>query len=159
MKSVILIATIFLAPALSQAAIYQCVVDGKTEFSDQPCGDTSKKIEHKAAPMVGGSVSGSGTDKFLEHRASKRKIELIDREISSLQNRRERVRLTMDAALAEYRSDRLRANNNLAGAVWENSLAADAQVMRERDQSEIDQINRDIERLRENRNKIVESQE
>lgn len=158
MKNVIVMAAVFLLPVTSQAAIYQCVVDGQTEFSDQPCGDTSKKIEHKAAPMVGGSMANSGTDEFLEHRASKRKIELIDREISSLQKKRQRVRDRMDSKLARYQSDRLRANNNLAGAVWENSLAEDAQVMRERYQSEIDQIDRDIERLRKERRDIVESQ-
>lgn len=142
------------APALSYGAVYQCKVNGQTVFSDQPCGNNAKEIEIRSAPKVGGSMGGDSASEFLEYRDKKRQVQLIDREIGQLKDRRQRVKGYMDDALIQYQRDKARANNNLAGAVWESSLAEEAQVLRERYQSEIDEINRDIDRLYKDREAV-----
>lgn len=138
-------------PALSYGAVYQCKENGQTVFSDRPCGNDAKEIEVKAAQKVGGSMGGDRASEFLEHRDKKRQLQLIDRKIDRLKKKRQQVKGYMDNALIQYQRDKARANNNLAGAVWENSLAEEARVLRERYQSEIDEINREIDRQREKR--------
>lgn len=145
LKRTLLILTLT-APALSYGAVYQCKVNGQMTFSDRPCGDNAKKIDVRPAPKVGGDMGAGSAGEFLEYRDEKRRVQLIDRKIDQLKNKRQRVKGHMDTALIQYQRDKARANNNLAGAVWENSLAEEAQVLRERYQSEIDEINREIER-------------
>jgi len=50
-----------LVPALSHAAVYQCTVNGQTVFSDHPCGDNAKELDHEPAPAIGGRFD-TGTD-------------------------------------------------------------------------------------------------
>jgi len=139
----------------SHAEIYKCTKDdGSTEFSDEPCSRDAEKIDVNPTSQGGGNLSGGYSDEFIEERATRRKVESLNDRIEDLYEERKEVQSAMDAELVEYRSQRQRANNNLAGAVWENSLAKDADVIRERYQSEIDQINRDIERLKDRKNEI-----
>lgn len=49
------------APAISYGAVYQCKANGQTVFSDSPCGDDAKKLDHKPAPAIGGQFD-TGTD-------------------------------------------------------------------------------------------------
>jgi len=154
-----LLTLLLAAPAIAQAAVYQCKVNDQTVFSDQPCGDNAQKIELKAPP-----VNGSGpmvTDKakeFMAHRETMRKIQLIEREIENQQERKAAARKAMDDALIRYRRQKTYANNNLAGAVWENSLAEEAEVLRQRFQAEIDSADREIDRLRDERLRILQTE-
>lgn len=143
-------------PSLASAAIYQCKVDGQTIFSDQPCGDNAKEIEVKGPARSGtGSMVGAGSQEFLEHRDRKAKVEQIDREISRLRNEKSQAQREMDEALTRYQRQKSLANNNLAGATWEGALAEEAEVMRRRYQSKIDSAERKIDRLREDRRRIL----
>ncbi|NWO04534.1 MAG: DUF4124 domain-containing protein [Alteromonadaceae bacterium] len=152
-----LLAIALTTPAISHAAVYQCKVNGQMTFSDQPCGNDAKEIDVKAPAPSGGSgmVNEKGRE-FLEGRDRKVKVERIDRKIADLQRQRERAKQNMDAALARYQRKKSYAANNLAGATWEGSLAKEAEVMRERYQSEIDSIDRQIDRLREDRQQVQE---
>ena len=139
---------LFLVPALGNAAVYQCKVNGQTTFSDQPCGDDAKKIEVKPPPVNGGgSMQTEAGDTFVKSRE-------LDREIRKLERKKEDLRDAMDRALARWQEQKRRANNNLAGATWEQSLAQEAEVMRERYQSEIDDVDRQLERARERRSNL-----
>jgi len=152
-----LLLTALAIPAASNAAVYQCKVNGQTVFSDQPCGDNAKEIEVKAPARSGtGPMVNSGAQQFLEGRKTKSQIERIDRRISKLQDRKKDARQSMDRALDRYQIKKSYANNNLAGATWEGSLAQEANVLRERYQSEIESIDREIDRLREDKRRIQE---
>ncbi|WP_417500727.1 DUF4124 domain-containing protein [Marinobacter sp.] len=60
------------APAISYGAVYQCKANGQTVFSDSPCGDDAKKLDHKPAPAIGGQFD-TGTDvEFYEPPARQR---------------------------------------------------------------------------------------
>ncbi|MFC4258633.1 DUF4124 domain-containing protein [Marinobacter lacisalsi] len=129
-------------PLPGHAAVYQCQVNGSTVFSDRPCGDDAKELDHKAAPMIGGSMATEQGETFVEQRQIERKIRRLERE-------KDQAEHDMDKALADWQRNKRRAANNLAGATWENSLAQEAEVLRKRYQSEIDSINAEIEELRE----------
>lgn len=147
-----------LAPALTQAAVYQCKVNGQTVFSDQPCGDDAKEIDVKPPARNGSDMVSDGARDFLEHRDRKNKIERIDRDIDRLEKEKAQIRKKMDDALDRYQQQKSLANNNLAGATWEQALANEADVMRQRYQSEIDDLDDDIERLREDRRRLLRDQ-
>ncbi|MEC9041454.1 MAG: DUF4124 domain-containing protein [Pseudomonadota bacterium] len=50
-----------LFPIVGHATIYQCKVDGQTIFSDEPCGEDAKELNHEPAPAIGGRFD-TGTD-------------------------------------------------------------------------------------------------
>lgn len=137
------------ASALGHAAVYQCKVNGQTVFSDQPCGDDAKEINIKPPARNGSGMVSDGARDFLEHRDRKAKTERIGRDIERLEREKTQVRKKMDEALDRYQQQKSLANNNLAGATWETALANEAEVMRQRYQSEIDDIDRQIERKRQ----------
>ncbi len=142
-------------PLMAQATVFQCKVNGQTVFSDRPCGSDAKEIEVKAPARSGtGPMVNKGAQDFLEGRETKSKIERIDRRISDLQNQKDDARRAMDQALLRYQRQKSYANDNLAGATWEGALAQEANVLRERFQSEIDGIDREIDRLREDKRRI-----
>lgn len=140
-RTILLIA--LTAPALGHAAVYQCKVNGQTVFSDQPCGDNAKQIEVRApASTGGGAMVTDGSNRFMEGRRLEREIRLLEREKSDIKKQ-------LDRAMANWQSQKRRANNNLAGATWEKALAEEAEVNRKRYQSEINDIDRQIERKRQ----------
>lgn len=95
-----------------------------------------------------------GAQDFVAQRAVDRRLHNIEREIRSLERRKDQARKNMEAALSRFESDRNRANNNLAGAVWEGSLAEGAELQRQRYQSEIDGADREIDRLMKERERL-----
>ena len=145
-KRTLLIAVI-IAPALANGAVYQCKENGQTVFSDRPCGDDAKEIDHKAAPKLGGSLATEQGDIFVEKRQ-------IERKIRRLENEKDDVQKSMDRALVRWQQQKRRAANNLAGATWENSLAQEAEVLRKRYQSEIDAIDKEIDELKRRRREL-----
>lgn len=154
-----LLTVALITPAFGHAAVYQCKVNGQMVFSDQPCGESAKKIEVQAPPVSGGGsmVSGSA-QQFMAERDKKRKIQLIDRKIEDQEKRKTIARRAMDDALIRYQRQKAYANNNLAGAVWESSLADEAEVLRQRFQAEIDSADREIDRLRAERLRILQTE-
>lgn len=153
----ILLLTALTIPTLSYGAVYQCKVNGQTVFSDQPCGDDAREIEVNAPQSNGGgSMVTQGSRDFLKAREQTNEISRIDREIDRLKDKKKAAQRNMERAARQYQSDKSRANNNIAGAVWEGSLAEDAQFQRQRFQSEIDSANRQIDRLYEERKRIMD---
>ena len=157
MKRVLILSALLALPAVSAAAVYQCTGDnGQTVFSDQPCGDDAVKLDHKAAPAIGGSMVTEGSRDFLEGREVKSAVGRIDARIRQLQLQKKRAKRQLDADMAEWQSDKSRANNNLAGATWENSLAQEAALKQQQYQTEVSQSDNEIDRLREDRRRLLE---
>jgi hypothetical protein len=156
-KRTILLSVLLSLSATSTAAVYQCTGDNdQTIFSDQPCGDDAVKLDHKAAPALGGPMVTEGSRDFLEGREVKSAVHRIDTNIRQLQLQLKRAKRQLDVDMAEWESDKSRANNNLAGATWENSLAQEASLKQQQYQSKVSQIDRDMDRLREDRRRLLE---
>ncbi|MCG8516670.1 MAG: hypothetical protein MI794_01605 [Pseudomonadales bacterium] len=59
--------------------------------------------------------------------------------------------------MARWQREKAYANNNLAGATWENSLAKEAEVLRQRYQDDIRSLEAEVANLRDSRQNIVNS--
>jgi hypothetical protein len=97
-----------------------------------------------------------GSRDFLEGREVKSAVNRIDKRIYQLELRKKKARKQLDADMERWKSNQARANNNLAGATWENSLAREAEVKQMRYDSEVGQFNVEIDRLREDRLRLLE---
>lgn len=84
----------------------------------------------------------------------------ITREISLMEGRVDNYRRAMDSEMNRLRNKKLYANNNLAGATWEqsisdemNAVASKYDSMIRAAQNRIDQLRNEEDRLREEKGK------
>jgi len=126
----------------AHAEIYKCVSGGKTVFSQQPCAPDAATVTPKYVQPSADSIaqrkdatekmSATSKDIDREHR-----IMDIDLEMQRLD---ESERQTQNKRLLELRvleEQGRYANNNLAGATWEQSLAMKMQAVNGRYDSEL----------------------
>lgn len=128
------IAVALLAFSLDAAAINKCVIDGKTVYTDAPC-PTAAKATAIAPPASGfdrpeSSVAAPGgmaarEKKVLGAMVTSRRLAEIDGEIERSQGLISAYRNSMDTRLSLLRVRKLSANNNLAGATYEQSLSTE----------------------------------
>ncbi|MCB1769727.1 MAG: DUF4124 domain-containing protein [Candidatus Competibacteraceae bacterium] len=157
-------ATTLLALTLSPAmAVNKCVNDaGQVVYQSAPCPASAKGGEltlQKAAPASAPSPADAEELKRIQQTASalerERRLTEIDREIQRLEGRITDHRSAMDGEMANLRRKKLLANNNLAGATWEQSISEEMNAVTQKydalirsDQNRIDQFRNDADRLR-----------
>jgi predicted RNase H-like nuclease (RuvC/YqgF family) len=147
---------VFTLPLLAQADIYKCVNEGKTTFSQLPCGETAQVVTVKPSKRNESSTASREIyTKQLNAIEIRIEIKKLEREISQLRTKKRSLLRTMDAELATLRQKKQTAANNLAGATWEASISSEMQSVShsyktkiETTQSRIDEANRNLERLR-----------
>ncbi|XOZ34218.1 hypothetical protein ACMDCT_03010 [Halomonadaceae bacterium KBTZ08] len=140
------------------AEIYRCDQGGETVFSDSPCGDDAEKLEDVSAPKPGGDMGAGINEELQQQRSAERALESINRKIDDAREKRQSIKAERDAELDRVRARKRRANNNLAGATLENSLAQEERNIQERYQSRLDAINEKLDRLKDRRRTIRERQ-
>jgi hypothetical protein len=151
---------ISLLPCLASAAVYECA-DGK--YQAEPCDAKSRPIDLRG---VGSTISSnppksnlslvpnaitSSTENKRAEITSYIHQQQIKRDIKQLESERRSVFKRWDAKIKELRVRGLSANNNLAGATWQQSLAQEmSAVMQQADtavksiDSRIESLNRDL---------------
>lgn len=150
----ILIATVILAIAgTANAEIYKCLDDkGRPQFSDRPCSENAEIIEvkdHTAGISHGPQGDFSKVHDDIEKRDIERKIGWREDEIDAF----ERIR---DQKIGEIKRKQSHANNNLAGATWEQSLATEMDAVANDYNSRIDRKHQEIDRLRDRMARLKE---
>ncbi|MCU8106172.1 hypothetical protein L5M38_16745 [Shewanella sp. SM101] len=129
-KSLIILALVLTSgPTFSAfAEVYKCA-DGK--YQADPCDENSQPVDLsgvgsfiKSSDSISKSSVGSNatSDKKKEISTYIEK-QRIAREITRLEADRKRVITARDQRLRNLRESRRYANNNLAGATWQQSLA------------------------------------
>ena len=149
-----ILATLALSGSVAAQTIYQCEVDGQLVFSQQPCGEDAKEIEHDfpvvelADPAETRPGNFMDDDNYVKRVRIERRISRHEATIRNLQRQRDRE-------IAAIRRKARYASNNLAGATWEQSLATEMQALTDRynseigvEQSSIDRLRDDLDRLR-----------
>jgi len=140
----------------AQAQVYKCVEDGKTIFQGVPCRGAGAAIivdpasgpATATAPTVTpDSVTRMKDDlKSMETSKRQREIDSATRDTYVAIQNLERViqsdQSSMANEMAMVRSQKLYANNNLAGATWEQSISTEMQAIAAKYRTII-QINRD----------------
>ena len=122
-----LILTVTLACAAASADVYKCKKDGKTVFSDQPCSQGAEKISVKPATGHADTVSEAdavaASKAFVDRTNLSAKKNSLDLDISITTARIHSLQNERDRELNALRDKKKRANDNLAGAVWEDSIS------------------------------------
>lgn len=157
MKAIIIAA--LLAASAAQAQIFQCVVDGRKVFSDQPCGKDSKAVDvrpaagrARLAPATEGGAPQQATPSDLTKRADDAvKKRFLDEDIYRKEQRVKSLRAEMESKLAELREKKRYAYNNLAGATWEASISQEMNATVASYDSQIRSVESEISALRSQR--------
>lgn len=126
MRIAFLLAAILTSGAAT-ADVYKCKQNGKMVFSDQPCSTTAEKISVKPASGHADAVSESdavaASKAFVDKTNASVKRSALDADIDRVKDRINTLQNNRDRELAALRDKKQRANNSLAGAVWEDSIS------------------------------------
>ena len=158
-KLLVLIMAMLATPVTAE--VYKCA-DGK--YQADPCDEQSQPLDLSG---VGSFVSQSGdvaaidevsssSDKSDIKTADKkqsfsdylRKQEL-ERKIKNLEKDKKKAFISRDKKIAQLRSNGNRANNNLAGATWQQSLAQEMTAVMQQASTEVESIDREIASLKD----------
>jgi hypothetical protein len=149
---------LFLCSFTAQSAVFKCDVDGVVTYSQDPCGDAYQEVDYHESKNVISRQTRS-QNKIGENSVSdaeNKKSEITDyirkgqlsRDVRNLENKRKKVFSNRNAKIKKLRDSRRRANNNLAGATWEQSLAEEMSAVSRMAETEVYSIDRQIEHLR-----------
>lgn len=160
-----------LVAASAHAQVYKCKIDGKTVFADRPCATDAKPIDVRPAsghsapalpPLVittpGATQpinSSSNPQAVVARMEHARALREMDHRIEVEHSRIREEEGRMNAELAALRAKKAQANNNLAGAVWENSISEEMTTVVGRYDLRIRAIQGEIERLQGERAKLA----
>lgn len=155
-SSCLIFATVFSAAA--GANVYKCDINGVITYSQIPCDNDAQITEYtreelSAVPQsaTNQSAEATATMNRLSESIKKRDIRIS---INRLKSDKARLQSQRDNKIAKLKNAKRYANNNLAGAVWEDSLSeemAAIAVQYDTDvravDAEIDRLNDELERL------------
>lgn len=152
--------------ASAQTSFYKCKDKwGQPIFSQRPCGadaETGTVSGHQRtggpetpSPAASGATTGttSAWDKVEASnllREARREIDRREDRVASLETER-------DQKIAGLKNKKRYANNNLAGATWEESISSEMQAITDQYQSKIDAEHRKLDRLQEKADRLAES--
>ncbi|MDX1676645.1 hypothetical protein [Arsukibacterium sp.] len=112
---------------LSLAVIDDCEVNGMATYSQPPCSDNAEVTGYHSAEVT--SLAPQPTEQTKNPASSNGAVRdvsekrQLQREITSLKGQKARLQSRRDIEITRLRQSRLQANNNLASAVLEDSLA------------------------------------
>lgn len=145
------------------AGVYKCKVDGQVVYQASPCASGGHELKIDLRParaadqpkQAGASASGA---KAVGARYT-RQSELVFLVQSEIQNKRRAIRRhqkkikvyqkRMRRELAALREKKRYANNNLAGAMWEQSISMEMQSVTQKYRQLIEVEEFEIKTLRE----------
>ncbi|MEL4371369.1 hypothetical protein [Shewanella xiamenensis] len=148
-KSFVLLACVAMGiPSFSaMAEVYKCA-DGK--YQADPCDESSKPVDLSNVGSVVASGSAAGSVDYGKKQDISAYIDnqRISREITKLENDRKRVIERRDQRMRDLQNGRRYANNNLAGATWQQSLAQEMAAVAQQADTQVASIDRQIEQLK-----------
>lgn len=156
-KSLIILALILtIGPTFSaNAEVYKCA-DGK--YQADPCDENSQPVDLSGVGSFiksGDTYTQSNSESVVPISDKKKEIstyiekQRVAREITRLEADRKRVIAARDQRLRNLRESRQYANNNLAGATWQQSLAQEQVAAAQEADTLVSSIDRQIEQLKD----------
>jgi hypothetical protein len=152
MKRLVVAAMLIGACAGSQAGIYKCVVDGRTTFSQHPCGDAAQEVDIKYQPETERSAPPVADTRGSDIAS----LAILDRRIRDKQDEIRRYQSKRDSELGRLRAKKAYANNNLAGATWEQSISMEMNAVAEKYEQKIGVATRELRTLQSERKDLAE---
>ncbi|MDQ7990187.1 MAG: DUF4124 domain-containing protein [Candidatus Dactylopiibacterium sp.] len=155
MKTIIA-AALLLASAASSAEIYQCTINGRKTFSDAPCADNAQRMNVRPASGAGTPTSGQAdapsAPSDLAARADRTaRARILDDDIYRQEGRIRVLRAEMELQISMLKKKKQSANNNLAGAIWEQSISEEMTATANAYSAKIQSAERELESLRRQR--------
>lgn len=156
MRAILLTTLAFSAAVCSAQTIYKCPdANGRLAMQDTPClGGSSVNVKPASGADGTAPASTSKTavsiverrslKSDVEQMAKERRIRELDFEIAHRNSRIGGVQADSQRRIALLRQDGLRANNNLAGATWQQSLASEMQAIATDTQNKISTLQSEI---------------
>ncbi len=149
-------------PAFAQT-MYKCPnAAGTVNFQQMPCSPQGggESVTVKAIPA--GSGSGVATDSseadrmkgLAQQAGSERRLLEISREITSLESQMSGFRSSMSSEMSRLQGKKNLANNNLAGATWEQSISDEMAAVSDKYDSLIRSNQSQIDSLRQERTQL-----
>jgi len=159
----VVIALSFAHQAASQTNFYQCKDKwGQPVFSQRPCGSDAEQHsvtphsqistpsrDQPVATAPGESPAAEAETFSIEVTRTKRRLSEIDEDLDRREARIARYSDERDAKIAILKDKRRYANNNLAGATWQESLASEMQAIATQYDTKINSQQQKIDDLQE----------
>jgi len=138
----------------ASAGIYKCTIDGETIFSQQPCSANAEEItvkthEPSADEIEQAAERRSRLEENNTTSASDRKRREAEIKIKNAEKRIATYQKKMESELAALAKKKEAANNNLAGATYEQSISTEMEAASKKWTAKIDAEQVKIERLRD----------
>ena len=125
-----------------QAAVYKCVVDGEVTFAGKPCAADAVPIDVRVSrPSESEAVAAQ---RRLQSARERNDLQGVERRITDLERDIDKYQRAMDGEVEAINRKKNRANNNLAGAAWRQSLSTEMQAVVDKYQGRIDSAEREI---------------
>lgn len=143
---------IAVTPAAALANVYKCEVNGVITYSQIPCSEDAQVTDYSrdeiAAPPQPQSTTSTdeaaATMSRLSESVKKRDMRIA---INRLKSDKAKLQSQRDAKMAKLKSSKRYANNNLAGAVWEESLSKEMAAIAAQYDTDVRAIDVEIDRL------------
>ncbi|GAA0552379.1 hypothetical protein GCM10009098_20100 [Rheinheimera aquimaris] len=150
MTSCLILATAF--SALASANVYKCDIDGVITYSQIPCNHdaqiteyTTEQLSSTSQPQTNQSAAeAKATMDRLSESIKKRDLRIA---INRLKSDKARLQSQRDNKIAKLKSAKRSANNNLAGAVWEDSLSEEMAAIAVQYDTDVRAVDAEIDRL------------
>ncbi len=143
-------------------AVFKCEVDGKITFSQTRCAPTAETIQVKthipSAESAEHAASRADAIKAeLDKTQAQRELRRIRTQIRALEADVARYQKRQDNEIAALREKKLHANNNLAGATWEQSISQEMQAVVQNYTSKINTARDQIKHLQKRLDEVQAS--
>lgn len=155
-----LVAVVCMAVVLpASAQVYKCKEGGTTVFSAMPCSADARTIDVKpaagasrpAAPAASANLAPGTLSERADAAANRR---ILDDDIWRKQRSVDALHEELQTRQAQLRTKKGYANNNLAGAVWEQSISDEMQAVAAEYDLKIRRANKDLDDLKMRRAQI-----
>lgn len=151
----IMLASLLCAALPAHAQIYKCTENGKTIYTDKPCRSGGETIEIRNAPSSSGSrLADDNMASLTEDLARDRRRSQIDREIRERQDKIASLQAALNKELEDIQYAKRFANNNLAGAMWRQSMSSEQEAKVQNYNMQIEAEQKAIDRLIDVRNSL-----
>lgn len=157
MRLILSLITTLLLPHLATAAtIYTCTDEkGRKIFSQMPCAPDAQATTVQGPDLVGSVAADSeATDKIR----NSNRLRSLGVEVSRKEAEILNLNDQMSRELAHLKATSGHANNNLAGAAWQQSLATEMQATAEKYKVQIGIAQAELSRLRDEQKRLQGTQ-
>lgn len=151
----IIVTSALIYSTIVQADIYKCTDSkGQVIFSQMPCATDAKKIIVQTYTPTQAEVEGTKSanaqiSRLVEQGDKDRKATNLQRRLAAAEQRLRDLTAERDSELNYLSGKKSSANNNLAGAVYENSISTEMQSVSEKYSADILTTQRQISDLRQ----------